>query len=60
MINNYEYAYQELINSMVKKIDIVKQTFCDHYCKYPDTCSSEDELLKICECCILDKLEVKQ
>lgn len=31
---------------------------CDHLCKYPDTCSDQDELASSCDrCALIDYLE---
>ena len=29
---------------------------CDNYCKYPESCSSEDELEEHCERCPMNKI----
>ena len=30
--------------------------FCDNYCKYPGTCSTQDELDAICDVCPMNRV----
>lgn len=34
-------------------IDSVAQQICDHYCRFPHECNSEDELMAVCDKCPL-------
>ena len=44
-----EKSVSEIIEEVVVKI-------CDDYCKYPDICKKEDDLMKICDECPLNRL----
>ncbi len=33
------------------QLEAIAALMCDHYCKYPDNCSNEDALAKICDSC---------
>lgn len=39
-----------------QELEAMRQVFCDEYCKYPNTCKSQDELEEKCEECPLNKL----
>ena len=49
MKNKKEKSISEIIEEVCVKI-------CDDYCKYPMLCKREDDLLKICDECPLNKL----
>lgn len=39
-----------------KTLEELTGEFCDNYCKYPNSCSSEDELDIVCEQCPMNRM----
>lgn len=35
---------------------LITEQMCDNYCKFPEQCSSEDELMEHCENCPMTRL----
>ena len=49
-------VYDELVDKKIdleRKIDNVAELMCDKYCKYPNECADDEELMGICEKCPL-------
>ena len=53
MKKNREKCLTEIVEEIIEEV-IVKM--CDDYCKYPNMCRKEDDLMKICDECPLNKL----
>lgn len=48
-----EKCLTEIVEEIIEEVSV---KICDDYCKYPNMCRKEDDLLKICDECPLNKL----